>query len=65
MPAGTMLSGPLAGITLGLWSDLRIEINPYDPSLFKSGGVQIRVLLACDAAMTIDPTSFTLATSIT
>lgn len=65
MPAGAMLSGPLAGVTVGLWSDLRIEINPFDSTLFKSGVVQIRVLVACDAAIVVDPSSFTLASSIT
>ena len=65
MPTGALLSGPLAGITLGLWSDLRIEINPFDSSLFKSGGVIIRVLVAVDTALTVDATSFTLSTSVT
>ena len=65
MPASAMLAGPLAGVTLGLWTDLRIEINPYDNQLFKSGVVQIRVLVACDVAIVVDPSSFTVASSIT
>jgi hypothetical protein len=65
VPAGTLLSGPLAEITLGLWSDLRIELNPYNSSLFKSGGFIIRVLVAIDTALTVDPTSFTLSASVT
>lgn len=65
MPAGTMLSGPFAGITLGVWSDLRIEINPYDATMFKTGAVQIRVLVACDVAITAPLAAFTVASSIT
>ena len=60
-----MIAGPLGGIVLGLWTDLKIEVNPFDPALFKNGVVQIRVLVACDVALLIDPSSFTLATSIT
>lgn len=65
MPASTMISGPFTGLTLGLWSDLQIEINPSDPALFKTGAVQIRVLVAVDTCLTIDPLAFTVASSIT
>lgn len=64
MPAATMLSGPMSGITLGLWGNgLQVEVNPY--SSFKTGGIAVRVLLAVDLAITVDLTSFTLASSIT
>jgi len=65
MPAATAISGPLAGITLGLWSDLRIEINPFETNQFKTGQVMIRVLIAADTALTVDPLSFTICSSIT
>jgi HK97 family phage major capsid protein len=65
MPTGAAISGPLAGITLGLWSDLRIEINPFETAQFKTGQVMIRVLVAVDTALTVDPLSFTTSTSIT
>ena len=65
MPAGQMLSGPMSGITLGLWGDLRLEVNPFDSSLFKTGAVQIRVLVAVDVAVNVPLTAFTVATSIT
>ncbi len=66
MPSGTMVSGPLSGVTLGLWGGgLEIEINPFDPSMFKTAGVAIRVLVAVDVAVTVDRPAFTVATSIT
>lgn len=65
MPVASMISGPFAGVILGLWSDLRIEINPFDSTLFRNGGVQIRVLVACDVAIVVDPSAFTVASSIT
>lgn len=64
MPTASMLCGPLSGVTVGLWGDLRIEINPFDQTLFKSGAIQIRVLVATDVAITVPLTAFTLATSI-
>jgi len=66
MPAATMLSGPMSGVTLGLWGNgLQIEVNPCDPALFKNGTVQVRVLVAVDVAITVDLSAYTLATSIT
>ncbi len=66
MPAGTMLSGPMGEITLGLWGGgLQIEINPYDPVGFKAGIVQIRVIVSCDVAITCNRGAFTKAESIT
>ncbi len=66
MPAGAMLAGPMSGVTLAIWgSGLEIQINPYDASLFKSGVAQARVLVAVDVAITVAPSAFTLASSIT
>lgn len=65
MPSATMLSGPMSGITLGIWTNgFEIEVNPYDTTMFKTGAVQVRVLVAVDVAVTVDLTSFTLAESI-
>lgn len=64
MPAGTMLSGPMSGVTLGIWGNgLQIEVNPY--ASFQTGGIAVRVLVAVDCVITVDLASFTLATSIT
>src|SRR3990172_7241759 len=66
MPAGAMLSGPMSGVTLGLWGNgLEIQVNPYDSSMFKTGQIQIRVLLAVDCGITVDLAAYSLATSIT
>lgn len=65
MPAATMISGPMSGVTLGMWGNgVQIEVNPYDPTMFKTGGIQVRVLIACNVAITVDLAAFTLATSI-
>lgn len=64
-PAASMLCGPLSAISLGLWSDIRVEVNPFDPTLFKRGAIAIRVLVAVDCGITVPLTAFTLATSIT
>jgi hypothetical protein len=55
----------MSGITISLWSDLEIEINPYDSTMFRFGGVQIRVYVAVDVCVTVPLTAFTLASSIT
>jgi len=61
-----LLSGPFSMCHLGVWGPgVTIDANPYDPTLFKSGVVQWRVIIACDVALGCDPTAFTKATSIT
>jgi HK97 family phage major capsid protein len=66
MPSATLLSGAMSEVTLGLWgSGITIETNPYDPVLFKTGVVQLRVIVLCDVALGCAPTAFTKATSIT
>jgi HK97 family phage major capsid protein len=65
VPAASMLCGPMSGISLGLWSDIRIEVNPFDPTLFKRGAIAIRVLVAVDCGITVPLNAFTLASSIT
>lgn len=64
MPAGAMLSGPMSGVTVGLWgTGIQIEVNPF--ASFKTGGIAVRVLVAVDVAITVDLAAFTKATSIT
>lgn len=64
MPSGTMVSGPMSGVTLGLWGDIEVQVNPFESSFFKSGVVQIRVLLAVDVGVTVPPAAFALSSSI-
>jgi hypothetical protein len=66
MPSATLLSGPMSEVTLGLWgSGIVIEANPYDPTLFKTGVLQLRVIVSCDVALGVVATAFTKAASIT
>lgn len=65
VPSASMLCGPMNGISLGLWSDIRVEVNPFDPTLFKRGAIAIRVLVAVDCGITVPLNAFTLASSIT
>lgn len=66
VPASTLLCGPLSSVLLGLWTDgLEIQVSPYDPTQFRQGTIQVRVLLAVDVALMCDPAAFVKSTSIT
>jgi HK97 family phage major capsid protein len=66
MPAATMLAGDFSNVWLGLWgSGIVIETNPYDPTLFKTGVLQLRVIVSMDVALGCSPSAFVKATSIT
>jgi HK97 family phage major capsid protein len=66
MPTAAMLAGPMAEVFFGLWgAGMRVEVNPFAPALFKSGVVQIRVVLECDVAVACNLAALTKATSIT
>jgi hypothetical protein len=41
-----------------------VEINPYDPTGFKSGQIQARIIVSCDVAV-LQPSGFVVASSIT
>lgn len=65
MPTATLLCGPMAEVFLGLWGGgMSVEVNPYDPTLFKSGIVQIRVVISVDLALGCAPSAFTKATGV-
>jgi HK97 family phage major capsid protein len=66
MPSATMLSGPMGEVFFGLWGGgMQVEVNPFDAALFKTGAVQILVIVSCDVAIVCDRAAFTKATSIT
>jgi HK97 family phage major capsid protein len=66
MPTATLLSGPFGMCYLGLWGPgIVVEVNPFDPTLFKSGVIQVRLVVACDVALGCDPAAFTKSASIT
>lgn len=65
MPAATMICADFSLIYLGFWGNgLFLEINPFDQALFRSGGIQARVLVSCDVAV-LHPPSIIVASSIT
>lgn len=65
VPSATMIAGAWPELYLGIWGDgIMVEINPYDPSGFKAGIVQARVMVSCDVAV-LHPTAFCAATSVT
>jgi len=65
-PAATMLVGPWAQVILGMWGapGLMLEINPFDPTGFKAGVIQGRMILTADVGV-IRPSAFVKSTSIT
>lgn len=66
MPAASLLSGPMGEVVFGIWGNgMQVEVNAFEPSLFKTGGFQIRVVLSCDVGVLCDQAAFTKATSIT
>lgn len=65
VPAATMICGAWEAAYLGIWgAGFVLEINPFDPALFKKGMIQARVLVSCDVAF-LHPVAFSVATSIT
>jgi len=65
VPTATMGCGDLSNLFLGLWgAGFVIEINPFDPSGFKAGIIQARVIVTCDVCV-LHPSSFVVASSIT
>jgi HK97 family phage major capsid protein len=66
MPAATMVSGPWSQVLFALWGGgITVELNPNDPTLFKSGVVQVAVVVSCDVGVLCDPAAFAKSTSIT
>ncbi len=65
VPTATMLCGDFGLVYLGFWgAGLFLELNPNDPTGFKSGIIQARVLVSCDVAI-LHPSAFIVASSIT
>jgi hypothetical protein len=60
-----MICGDWSLLYLGIWGQgFVLEINPYDPSGFKAGLIQGRMIVSCDVAV-LHPTAFVVASSIT
>ena len=64
-PTAVMVCGDWSLIFLGIWGEgFVLEINPYDPTGFKQGLIQARVLVSCDIAV-LQASGFVVASSIT
>jgi hypothetical protein len=65
MPSATLVCGTLTECLLGMWGDgFEFSVNPFDPTGFKIGTSQVRVVIACDTAVPT-PAAFCVASSIT
>lgn len=65
VPSATMICGDWSLIYLGIWGQgFVLEINPFDPTGFKTGTIQARMLVTCDVAV-LHPNGFVVASSIT
>lgn len=45
-----VLFGNWADVLIGEWGSVEIMPNPYDPTMYKQGGVQLRILQSVDVA---------------
>lgn len=61
--ASSMICGPWNDCVLAIWGTPTIEINPYDPSGFKAGTFEARLLIDCDVAI-VHPGAWTVHSSI-
>jgi hypothetical protein len=65
VPTATMICGDWSLIYLGIWGEgFVLEVNPFDPTGFKTGTIQARMLVTCDVAV-LHPSAFVVASSIT
>ena len=61
MPTATMICGDFGSIYVGIWGNgFTLEINPYDGTGFKTGMIQVRILIAMDVAV-LHPSAFVVA----
>jgi HK97 family phage major capsid protein len=65
MPAASMAAASWSDVVLALWGDdIQVEVNPTDPTDFKTGVIQARVIVAADVAVQ-HPAAACISTSIT
>ena len=66
MPAATLAMGDWANIWAGFWGDgsFVLEINPSDPSGFRVGTIQARVIVSMDVGV-LHPAGFVVAPGVT
>jgi HK97 family phage major capsid protein len=65
MPAATLACGSWPDAILGLWGPgIVVELNPFAPTQFPRGIVQVRVIISCDVGFA-HPASFCAASPVT
>lgn len=65
MPSATLICGAWPELLLAMWGPgVELAINPNDPTGFKTGIVQVRVMVSCDVGVA-HAAAFNAATSIT
>ena len=65
LPAGSLVCGPWSQIYVGMFGPgFQVEFNPYDPTGFRSGVIQGRLILSVDVCVR-NPAAFIWATSVT
>lgn len=65
VPAATLICGAWSEVLLALWGGgFVFEVNPYDPTGFKAGIIQARVLVSVDVAVK-HADAFAVSSSIT
>lgn len=63
--ANTLIAGAWPALYLGVWGQgFTVEINPFDPTHFKTGVIQARIIVSLDVAV-LYPVAFCVSTSIT
>ena len=66
MPTASLLCGPFAEAFYLSWGPgIVLEINPFDPALFKAGVIQVGVAMTCDVVVACAPAGFTKSESVT
>ena len=65
VPPATMICGDFGNIYIGVWgAGFVLEINPYDPTHFKTGVIQGRIIVSADVAV-LHAAAFCKSESIT
>lgn len=65
IPAATLICGAWSAIYVGIWGEgFVLEINPYDPTHFKTGVIQGRIIVSADVAV-LHAAAFCKSESIT
>ena len=65
VPAAIMICGDFGNVYVGIWGEgFQMEINPYDPTFFKTSVIQARIILSADVAV-LHPAACVVSTSIT